>query len=184
MNRVAHGRSNQASAPTFRGALSDGRTIDSEEVLGPPEGRRKLVVVGDTETTDGLVEHVQEADLMVIEATFLERDAATGSTSRPRAPAGKKQVLVIMDEAIVKSVKVAAVVGAILRGTDRVGEGALLLGDPSDYSIDDPQFEAVAPFLIQDAHAPQHSALIDAMTGSVFSDRSLEIEVLRRLKAG
>jgi hypothetical protein len=33
----------------------------------------------------------------------------TDSTSRPRAPAGKKQVLVIMDEAIVKSVKVAAV---------------------------------------------------------------------------
>jgi hypothetical protein len=33
----------------------------------------------------------------------------TGSMSRPRAPAGKKQVLVIMDEAIVKSVKVAAV---------------------------------------------------------------------------
>jgi ribonuclease Z len=45
-------------------------------VLGPPEGRRKLVVVGDTETTDDLAEHVREADLMVIEATFLERDAA------------------------------------------------------------------------------------------------------------
>jgi ribonuclease Z len=44
-------------------------------LLGPPGGRRKLVVVGDTETTDGLAEHVREADLMVIEATFLERDA-------------------------------------------------------------------------------------------------------------
>ena len=32
-----------------------------------------------------------------------------GSASRPRAPSGKKQVLIIMDEAIVKSVKVAAV---------------------------------------------------------------------------
>jgi hypothetical protein len=32
-----------------------------------------------------------------------------GSQSRARAPAGKKQVLVIMDEAVVKSVKVAAV---------------------------------------------------------------------------
>ena len=56
--------------------LADGRTIDSEDVLGPPEGRKKLVVVGDTETTDGLAEHVRDADLMVIEATFLERDAA------------------------------------------------------------------------------------------------------------
>ncbi|WP_375312820.1 hypothetical protein WHZ77_05945 [Bradyrhizobium sp. A5] len=33
----------------------------------------------------------------------------TGSPSRPRAPVGKRQVLVIMDEAVVKSVKVAAV---------------------------------------------------------------------------
>src|SRR6202021_3262322 len=56
--------------------VGDGRTIDSEDVLGPPEGRKKLVVVGDTETTDGLAEHVRDADLMVIEATFLERDAA------------------------------------------------------------------------------------------------------------
>jgi ribonuclease Z len=56
--------------------LADGRTIDSEDVLGPPEGRKKLVVVGDTETTDGLADHVREADLLVIEATFLERDAA------------------------------------------------------------------------------------------------------------
>jgi ribonuclease Z len=56
--------------------LADGRTIDSEDVLGPPERRKKLVVVGDTETTDGLAGHVRDADLMVIEATFLERDAA------------------------------------------------------------------------------------------------------------
>jgi ribonuclease Z len=53
--------------------LADGRSIDSEDVLGPPEGRN---VVGDTETTDGLAEHVRDADLIVIEATFLERDAA------------------------------------------------------------------------------------------------------------
>ena len=34
--------------------LADGRNIDPEDVLGPPEGRKKLVVVGDTETTNGL----------------------------------------------------------------------------------------------------------------------------------
>jgi ribonuclease Z len=34
------------------------------------------VVVGDAETTDGLSDHVRDADLLVIEATFLERDAA------------------------------------------------------------------------------------------------------------
>lgn len=35
--------------------------------------------------------------------------ANRGNSSRPRAPAGKRQVLVIMDEAVVKSLKVAAV---------------------------------------------------------------------------
>jgi len=57
--------------------LADGRTIDPEGVLGPPERRRKLVIVGDAETTEGLAELVRGADLLVIEATFLDRDAAT-----------------------------------------------------------------------------------------------------------
>jgi ribonuclease Z len=57
--------------------LADGRSIAPEAVLGPPEGAKKLVIVGDTETIDGLAEHVRDADLLVIEATFLARDAAT-----------------------------------------------------------------------------------------------------------
>ena len=59
-------------------------------------------------------------------------------------------------------------VGSILRGSDGTkgtGDGALMPGDPADYVIDDPQIEALAPFLIQDADASQHSALIDAMRG-------------------
>ena len=32
--------------------------------------------MGDAETTDGLAEHVRDADVLVIEATFLDRDAA------------------------------------------------------------------------------------------------------------
>ena len=56
--------------------LDDGRTIDPEQVLGPAQGRRKLVIVGDTETTEGLDDHVRDADVLVIEATFLARDAA------------------------------------------------------------------------------------------------------------
>ena len=55
--------------------LEDGRTIDPENVLGPPTKRKKLVVVGDTETTEDLSQHVGDADVLVIEATFLERDA-------------------------------------------------------------------------------------------------------------
>src|SRR5215469_5407217 len=53
-----------------------GKTINPEDVLGPPEGRRKLVIVGDAETTEGLAEHVRDADALVLAATFLERDTA------------------------------------------------------------------------------------------------------------
>jgi ribonuclease Z len=60
-----------------RPVVTAGRTIDPEDVLGPPSGGKKLVVIGDTETTDGLSKHVADADLLVIEATFLDRDAAT-----------------------------------------------------------------------------------------------------------
>jgi len=56
--------------------LADGRSIDPEDVLGPAEAGRKVVIVGDAETTDGLAEQVRDADLLVIEATFLARDAA------------------------------------------------------------------------------------------------------------
>ena len=57
--------------------IEGGRTIDPEDVLGPPSGGRKLVVIGDTETTEGLSQYVADADMLVIEATFLDRDAPT-----------------------------------------------------------------------------------------------------------
>jgi ribonuclease Z len=56
--------------------LPNGETIDPETVLGPPEGSRKVVIVGDAETTNGLEGFAQGADLLIIESTFLERDAA------------------------------------------------------------------------------------------------------------
>jgi ribonuclease Z len=67
-----------------RGELAAGRpvviadrTIDPEDVLGPPSGGKRLVVIGDAETTDGLSQYVADADMLVIEATFLDRDAST-----------------------------------------------------------------------------------------------------------
>jgi ribonuclease Z len=82
--------------------LADGRTIDADDVLGPPEGRKKLVVIGDTETTEGLDEHVRDADVLVIEATFLDRDAAiardyghltAGEAAALAAESGVKQLV-------------------------------------------------------------------------------------------
>lgn len=75
--RVPDGPVRRELAEGRQVTLDDGRTIDPEQVLGPAEGRRKLVIVGDTETTEGLADHVRDADLLVIEATFLQRDAAT-----------------------------------------------------------------------------------------------------------
>jgi ribonuclease Z len=59
--------------------LQDGRTIDPEDVLGPTARGSKLIVIGDAETTEDLSGHVQDADLLVVEATFLQRDAAMAS---------------------------------------------------------------------------------------------------------
>jgi ribonuclease Z len=59
--------------------LQDGRTIDPEDVLGPTAQGNKLVVIGDTEATEDLSKHVEDADLLVVEATFLQRDAAMAS---------------------------------------------------------------------------------------------------------
>lgn len=74
---VPDGQVRKELAEGRRVTLVDGRTIDPEDVLGPPEGRKKLVIVGDAETIEGLGEHVRDADVLVIEATFLARDAST-----------------------------------------------------------------------------------------------------------
>lgn len=54
--------------------LSDGRIIRPEMVLGDEIRGVKLVFTGDVARTDNLREAVAEADALVIEGTFLERD--------------------------------------------------------------------------------------------------------------
>jgi ribonuclease Z len=58
--------------------LSDGRTIYPDDVLGPSRAGTKLVFIGDAARTDNLVEAAQDADALVIEATYtvLEADVA------------------------------------------------------------------------------------------------------------
>jgi ribonuclease Z len=55
--------------------LADGSHIVPEMVHGAPAVGTALAVVGDTEEIAGLIEPVRGADALVIEATFLERDA-------------------------------------------------------------------------------------------------------------
>jgi ribonuclease Z len=55
--------------------LADGRHIEPEMVRGAPAVGTALAVIGDTEEIAALIEPVRGADALVIEATFLERDA-------------------------------------------------------------------------------------------------------------
>ncbi|MEA3308725.1 MAG: ribonuclease Z [Chloroflexota bacterium] len=55
--------------------LADGRVIEPGEVLGPPRPGLSLALTGDTARIDNLVEVVRGVDLLVCEATYLERDA-------------------------------------------------------------------------------------------------------------
>jgi ribonuclease Z len=55
--------------------LDGGRTIEPEQVLGPPIPGSSLAVIGDAEEIGTLVEAVRGADALVVEATFLEPDA-------------------------------------------------------------------------------------------------------------
>lgn len=62
--------------------LADGRRIAPEMVQGPGRAGARLALVGDAADAAALVEAVRGADLLVIEATFLARDAALARARR------------------------------------------------------------------------------------------------------
>lgn len=55
--------------------LPDGRKINPEDVLGDEVPGAKLVVIGDAGETESLKPYVQNADCLVIEATYLDDEA-------------------------------------------------------------------------------------------------------------
>jgi ribonuclease Z len=55
--------------------LTDGRVIQPDEVLGPDRPGVSLALVGDIGQIDGLSEVVRGVDVLVCEATYLERDS-------------------------------------------------------------------------------------------------------------
>lgn len=52
--------------------LADGKTIQPDDVLGPPRPGVKLAHIGDTGRTDNLIEPCSGVDGLVIEATYLD----------------------------------------------------------------------------------------------------------------
>lgn len=53
----------------------DGRTVTSDQVVGPPRPGRLVVYTGDTRPSEGVVEVARGADLLVHDATFGEEEA-------------------------------------------------------------------------------------------------------------
>jgi len=54
--------------------LPDGREISPDDVLGEARDGTSLVVVGDTGNADKLLPYVQDADALVIEATYIQSE--------------------------------------------------------------------------------------------------------------
>jgi len=82
--------------------LPDGRVIAPEDVLGPPQRGAKLCFVGDVSHTGSLHAEVAQADLLAIEATYLEGDKdlarahghiTAGMAARLARNAGVKQLV-------------------------------------------------------------------------------------------
>jgi ribonuclease Z len=71
---IPHGPVRRTLALGETVTLPDGRTVDPEEVLGPPHKGAKLCFVGDVGRTGPLHKIAENADLLAIEATFLEPD--------------------------------------------------------------------------------------------------------------
>src|SRR5687768_9871148 len=74
--------------------LDDGRTIEPQELVGPPRPGRRVVITGDTRPCDATIAAAAGADLLVHEATFgdeeAERAVQTGhSTAREAAGVAK-----------------------------------------------------------------------------------------------
>ena len=59
--------------------LANGQRIAPEEVLGEWEKGSKLVIVGDTGRIDNLIEPCKDADMVVIESTYLDEEADMAS---------------------------------------------------------------------------------------------------------
>ena len=62
----------------------------------------------------------------------------------------------------------------ILQGSEAVGDAELPVA-PHDYDVDTPEIEKLAPVLIQDADASQHSALVDVKRRALIEEQELEV---------
>jgi ribonuclease Z len=67
--------------------LPDGRTVTSEQVLGPSRPGRKIVITGDTAPSEEVVEAAWGADVLVTEATFSDEEQERARETRHQTAA-------------------------------------------------------------------------------------------------
>jgi ribonuclease Z len=77
----------------------DGRTIQPEEVVGPPRPGRRVVYTGDTRPTGGTVEAAENADLLIHDATFASDNS---DRARPTGHSTAREAASIADQADVR----------------------------------------------------------------------------------
>lgn len=75
--------------------LEDGRTIDGKEFVGPEQRGKIITILGDTRPCEAAVQLAENADVLVHEATFMEKDRELAyeyfhSTSVDAAKTAKK----------------------------------------------------------------------------------------------
>jgi ribonuclease Z len=71
---IPHGPVRRDLAQGLPATLPDGRVVAPEAVLGPPQRGAKLFFAGDVSHTGPLHKPAEGADLLVVEATYLEAD--------------------------------------------------------------------------------------------------------------
>jgi ribonuclease Z len=62
--------------------LPDGRTVQPDDVLGPPRPGRRIAISGDTRPTPALAAAARDVDLLIHEATFCDEDQARAIETR------------------------------------------------------------------------------------------------------
>jgi ribonuclease Z len=99
---IPHGPVRRDLSAGIPATLADGRIVMPEEVLGEPQRGAKLVFIGDVSHTGSLHEWAADADLLAIEATYLDADKdlarahghiTAGAAARLARNAGVRQLI-------------------------------------------------------------------------------------------
>jgi ribonuclease Z len=112
----------------------DGRTVQPEEVVGPPRPGRTFVYTGDTRPTDSVVDASEGAELLVHDASFAEdRAERAGATAHSTA----KEAAEVAREAGVRTLALTHISTRYAGQADRLASEAREVFDGEVFVADD-----------------------------------------------